>query len=109
MTKCVLTINVSQLSACWCPTVFSFLFFPRYSSECAAVGLSVIHTSQEPFIRSTSHLVGVVLSTRKSAVLNVVQFGHTTYPILIWNKQPTWLYATAGSSFIALTPRLGKY
>lgn len=73
------------------------------------VCLTVIHTSQEPFIRSTSHLVGVVLSTRKSAVLNVVQFGHTTYPILIWNKQPTWLYATAGSSFIALTPRLGKY
>lgn len=50
----------------------------------------VFHTTWEP---STSHLVGVLLQTPGCAVLNVVQFGHTTCVILTSFEQTSEQWA----------------
>ena len=43
--------------------------------ESLSVSLSVLRFSQQPFIRLTSHLVGVLLRTQESAVSSVKSFG----------------------------------
>lgn len=40
------------------------------------VGTFVFHISREPFIQSTSHLVGVLLGTQGCAASHLVRFGH---------------------------------
>ena len=50
---------------------------------CMYVCMHVLCIFQEPFIRSTPHLVGVLLRTQGRAVSNLVQLGHATSSILI--------------------------
>ncbi len=58
------------------PQLFLFIFLSNYKcKESLSVCLSVLRLSQQPFIRSTSHLVGVLLRTKGSAVLSVKLFG----------------------------------
>lgn len=78
----LLPSSLDVVPACTSNCSFISIFSSNYKasylclSVCMFVCMYVLHISQEPFTRSTSHLAGEVLRTQRSAVLYLVQFRH---------------------------------
>lgn len=87
----LISLDPADDLGCSCPALVGIVTLRvEWTSHCKARNLCmcVLHVSWEPFIQSTSNLMGVLLGTEGRAVLKLVRFGQVTRSIINWiNKQ----------------------